>query len=47
MTDHNFIQFLWHLLWDCITGRSPSEEGYETLRTELNERGIVEGDFPA
>jgi hypothetical protein len=47
MTDHDLIQFLWNLLWECIIGGEPSHDELETLRAELNERGILEGNFPA
>lgn len=48
MSDKEFIQFLWSLLWDDISdGITPSDEEFQTLRKELNDRGIIDGEFPA
>jgi hypothetical protein len=46
MTDEEFIIYLWNLLWDDISdGDTPDEEDFEILRKELNNRGIIDGDF--
>lgn len=47
MNDEEFIKFLWRLLWDDLSdGDTPSDEEFETLKIELNRRGIIDGDFP-
>ena len=48
MNDPDFIVFLWKLLSDDLfDGDTPSDEQLEILYTELNTRGIIEGEFPA
>ena len=48
MTDKEFIEFLWGLLWnDLSDGDTPSKDEIEVLRIELSQRGIIDGEFPA
>lgn len=48
MTDEEFIEFLWGLLWaDLSDGDTPSKEEMEILKTELTKRMIIEGEFPS
>lgn len=47
MSDRELIVFLWKLLWaDLSDGDVPSEDDLYTLRGELTDRGILDGEFP-
>lgn len=48
MSDKEFIEFLWGLLWDDLSdGDTPSDAEQEILLKELTDRGILNGEFPA
>lgn len=48
MNDEELIKFLWKLLWaDLSDGDTPSTSEIETLKVELTNRGIIDGEFPA
>jgi len=41
MTDKEFIEYLWKLLWDDLSdGDTPSNEDWDILRKELSARNI-------
>lgn len=47
MSDKEFIEFLWKLLWgDLSDGDMPSKEEIEILKKELTKREIIDGEFP-
>jgi hypothetical protein len=48
MSDKEFIEFLWRLLWDDLSdGDTPSDSEMEILRVELTKREIIDGEFPS